>query len=720
MKRRRPRRSGKPAEVARGEPPEGSRRSAAPQGKGQGRSRPLVAEDAGCLGPLLAAVALAAVVLRTIYLGADPPLDLSWSQALFTDGARAVDGARNKIMYGEWMADRISPVVLFYPISNGLAYLIYRLSGVGLVQANLTGVLPGLATMLLAYGFMRRRGRLAGLIALGFVAFPYAYVIYSRTPLLESLQVLLLVAAFFLLLRGGPGSLVASGLIVGCAAFMVKLHALHFAAVALVFLFFAARAGHEAPARPGRSGLLFLAGLGIASVAWLAGVYSIDAAAVSKYFKSNVILAQSAEYTDIPLLTMVANRARNLFHVGSGADMFFRKLPVLTSLAAFGLISALSGFARGNKSLRPWEMLSAIWFAVLLIALSLLSYRPLRYFIPLVPGMCLLATSFVLRLLRGEPLLHPHKPKWFAAAFFIWLTSLLIHIQHDVIFEVLGLGSGGAGAASHPSLLRYDLAIVPQILIMGGIAAAVVFLSGRRLREASWRFGPAARRNLAVAAVGGFIVLNLAKFADYCADRRYSIAETAESLDRVISPGAFVVGDCATTLSLETRFRTLPSYGEIIRRRDAETFERYPITHFLIRFPTLYEYLEETYPDFRMSCVPVGKYMLCGRVATVVRYEAWAGYPASYEPTGYEEGMTLLARGDAAAALRAFRSFLDEHPESYEAMFGVAICLSVSGDLNEARAILAEGIRIAPAGALSYHVYRDLLEALQGQEGAGR
>jgi 4-amino-4-deoxy-L-arabinose transferase-like glycosyltransferase len=709
-------------------PEEGGRGTDAGQGfSGQGSprsnraGRPLIRDDAGYLGAVIVLVALAAVILRTIYLSSDPPVGLSWSQALFTDGARAIDGARNKIEYGEWMVDKVSPVLLFYPISNLLAYVVYKLGGVGLVQANLTGVLPGLVALAFAYCFMRRAGgRVAAGVVLAVFALPYVNVIYTRTPLLEPMQILLLVGAFWAVLRGGRAGYAISGFLVGLAAFMVKLHALHFAAVAVVFLLFMVGTGRESRSRAYGLGAFFFAGLAAAVLVWLLGVYSVDPAAVAEYFRSNILVTQTSDYTNASLLDIVANRIRQFLHVGSGMDMFFHEAPVLSVLAALGLLSALSGFARGNASLRNWEMLAAVWFAVLAAALSLLGYRPLRYFIPLVPAMSLLASSVIIRLLRREPLLHENKPRWFLAAFFIWLVWVLVHVQHDIIFLTLRPHLGGNLTAGQQSLARYDQAIAPQLLIMGGVSAGLLLVFGKSLRRASWTFGRAASRNLAIIAFGAVVVLNVAKFADYCAGRKYSIVETAKSLERVTSPGVFLVGDCATTLSLEAGFKTLPSYGELIRRDDREAFERYPVTHFLIRFPTLYEYLDKNYPDFKTDYSPVDRYMLCGREATVIRYEAWPGYPASYKPSDFEEAMSFLARGEVVNASGLFRSFLDEHPDSYEAMFGLAICLSMSGSIDEARSMLEEGIRIAPADALSYHVYKDLLQALLEEGGAGR
>jgi len=53
---------------------------------------------------LVTALGLGAV-FRLAYLASDPPWDFTWSQALFTDGARAIDGARSRIVFDTWILD---------------------------------------------------------------------------------------------------------------------------------------------------------------------------------------------------------------------------------------------------------------------------------------------------------------------------------------------------------------------------------------------------------------------------------------------------------------------------------------------------------------------------------------------------------------------------------------------------------------------------------------
>lgn len=714
--RRRPKRAkrsrraegkGRRAEPGESEESQGRDRSDTPD-KPHGPSS-LFGEDTRYYGLLVGLCFAAAVIFRLAYLSADPPWNFTWSQALFTDGARAIDGARDRLLFGQWIVDMRSPVVLFYPLVNLLAVVIFKVGGIGLVQANLVGALPALVTVSLAYLWVRKlQGKLAGLVMLVPMTFCYMYVVYCRVPMVESLLILMLLASFYLALKDRLG-LFLSGLLVGLAALMVKMHALHLVPVVIVYLLIQGRLGMNSPTGIGSRLLSFLGGLAVALAVWLAFVYTVNPEIVAKYFRSNILISQKGEYAGATAFQVIERRIGALIHVGSGRDAYFFNAPVLSLTAVIGLICVVSGFVRRHMSAKPWEVLAAIWFVGLVSALSFLSYRPLRYMVLLTPSLALLSTSLIIRIAAGRPLIARHKPSWFTYAFAIWLAWVLIHLQHDVIYRML---SGGA-ARSQMSLYRFHLSVWPKILIFGGIGVAVTLLFGRRIFGSRMVLRPGARRGAVVIILVGMALLNTVKFAGFASERKYSIVEGARSLDRVLSDGVFLVGDCATTMSLEADFRTLPAYGDLIRYDEREQFERYPITHFILRFPTLYEYLQKHYPGFSESIAAVRTFPLCGRDATIVRYEAWPGFAKSgYKPSDFEVAMGLLQAGQFEQASGVFEAFLAARSDSYEALVGLAICRMRSGRSDDAVALMEQALEITDRDALSYEIYGDLLSNL--------
>ncbi len=656
---------------------------------------------------LLTIAVVAGVLFRFAYLASDPPWDFTWSQALFTDGARAIDGARSKIIFDQWIVDERSPVVLFYPLINFIAFIVFKIMGVGLLQANLCGVIPSLATLVILYlGLRGLAGEPGGILAVFLLSFSYLHVVYSRVPMVESLEIFLLVACFFLLLKGLRGSFFC-GLLIGLAAMMVKMHTLHILPVAIAFKLFEERATKDRSKV--RSIVALAIGFGASLVLWYVTVYRINPPILTKYFKSNIFVAQRGEYANASFSELLTRRLGALIHIGSGKDGFFAKVPILYLLGAAGSISILSGFGTSRQQAKPWERLALIWLVGTMLALSLLSYRPLRYLTLILPSLVLVATSFMVRLAEGKPIFSASKPRWFGLGFCIWLTAVLIHFYQDLAFAFLTR----AGSRNPMWLVRTYQSIWLKILLFGFASIAIWLTSGSRLKNSKGILGIRARSIIFFGVIVGTAILGSMKFADFASTRKYSIMDGAQSLKRILGENVFLVGDCSTSLSLETNFRTLPAYGDLIRYNERNLFERYPITHFLLRFPTLYEYLSKTYSDFKDQAIPIRTFVLCGREATVVRYKEWPGTKNSdYDPTQYEIGMEKLARSDFNGALADFEEFLASHKDSYECLAAMAICYMQLGKPREALSSIEQAVEISKRDAVVYEIYGDILSSL--------
>jgi tetratricopeptide (TPR) repeat protein len=683
--------------------------------KKEAEATPAPGVDAGFWLPALAGLA-AAVMVRLVFLDADPPWDFTWSQALFTDGARALNGARSKIVFGTWIPDARSPVLLFYPVVNLFAYVVFRLGGVGLAQANLAGALPGIASIAFLFFWMKRYAtRRAALMALFALGLAYTFVVYSRTPMVEAFQILMLVLAFAALMKHTAGGLLLAGLLAGVSAFMIKMHSLHFVPVALVYLRLGYVPGRDGEASRKKLAGMLLAGFAAAAGFYLATVYPANPEIVGKYFRSNILVAQRSDYSDVSFLGALQKRLGALLHIGSGRDGFFRGIPVLAGLAYAGLLSVLSGWSGRKPASRPWERLALVWLIGLASALSLLGYRPLRYQVLMILPVALLASAFVSRLGEGRPLLAARKPPRFSLWFALWFVWVGIHVQQDVIYSVLSGGGaliGGSLTASQVSMYRYMQNAGVHLLVYGGVAAAVVLLAGKYLASARLRLPQRTSRAVFFVLLIAVAALNLGKFAGYAADRRYSIVEVGAALREILPEGVFMVGDCSTTLALETGFRSLPAYGDLIRYDEKEAFEAYPVTHFLIRFPTLFEYLNENYPDFQREARAVRRFVLCGREATVVRYEAWPGFPGTYRASPYETAAELLATGQPGGAEALLEAEISGSGGSPRMQSLLAVARSQAGDAAGAEAAIARAVELAPRDALSREIYGDILSSL--------
>jgi 4-amino-4-deoxy-L-arabinose transferase-like glycosyltransferase len=658
---------------------------------------------------------VAATIFRLVFLRADPPWQFTWSQDLFTDGARVVDGARNKILFGSWITDPRSPGAIFYPLPTLIAWAVFKALGIGLAQANLTGVLPGLGALVVAFFLGKKiEGRTGGLLMLLMLGFSYLHMIYSRVPMVEALLVLTVLAAFWLAM-GGRRHLFVAGLVVGSVSLMVKLHAIHFVPVVLLYVVLVP-AEDLGRRRRWHLAASFAAGLALAGAIWVAAIYAQHAAILDKYFTSNVVLAQKEDYQGITALRMIERRLAGIMHGAAGRDGFFAKTPDISILGLVGLLGILSRYRPRKPSIKSWELFAALWFLCLLGAFSLLSYRPLRYLALMTPSVILLATSLLLRLARGEPVFAADRPRWFVPVFGVWLAWMVLHLQQEIVFQIM---TGGRVVlvnemnAFQKSLYKYQFMVFPQLLVFGGLCLALILFFHRRIAGARLQISPRAGARIFAAALVVVVAVGTLRFTLYAADRKYSILESARSLSRVLSEGVLLAGDCSAVISLETDFKTLPSYGDLIRYKEKDLMERYPVTHFILRFPTLFEYLSANYPDFEEEAEPLRIFGLCGREATVVSYNQWPGYRrSSYRPSGYELAVSRLHADDISMAAELFQSFLSKHPDSYEALWGLTLCAFRDGREQDAKALIERALELTDRDALCFEAYADILDTL--------
>ena len=73
--------------------------------------------------------------MRLHYLSADPPLDLAYSSAVYTDPAQYISFARNLVLWGDFNPLHDFRLVFFLKSAVTLvSFLIFKIAGVGYVQ----------------------------------------------------------------------------------------------------------------------------------------------------------------------------------------------------------------------------------------------------------------------------------------------------------------------------------------------------------------------------------------------------------------------------------------------------------------------------------------------------------------------------------------------------------------------------------------------------------
>ena len=342
---------------------------------------------------LPAAILAAAVYVRLIALGADPPGWLSWSAGIYSDEGIYAEDARLWVLYGQHMQGDFHASVIA-PLWHWLLLNVFARYGISLVVLRTVSVVFGIAT-LAAFATALRvwYDTPTALIGLALLSVSAPFVMYNRLGLLESSALFWLVLGYLALgiaersrtCWPRHAALVAAGLVCGIAVVWKGTFLL--GALALAGYAFWR---HRAPGAALAIGMAVVAA--VYGVAWYAP-HRAELARASHYYLYHQYLPRS-------LPGVWANLKRGLF-TGNGDGI----APYLLR-AAFPLW-ALALFAARDRDAASRNRALLAWIAIPALAFLFSSYTPSRYYLVFWPALAALAARGALAL----PLANARRPE---------------------------------------------------------------------------------------------------------------------------------------------------------------------------------------------------------------------------------------------------------------------------------------------------------------------
>lgn len=466
--------------------------------------------------------------LRAADLRSDPPPDLSWSFAPYTDESLNTYSARNFILYGLWKTDDFLPFVI-YPLVNMLVALIFRLWGIGFVQVKLLSLLAGVLGILAVALLVREKNNpIPALLATLFYATCYPLVMYSRLGLVETLEILFLLLAGIAWLKGLKYRWLMpfAGFFATATVLLVKLSAIFIAPAMLILII------GELLTTPDRkqtlvSILYFLAGSGASLFIWYLLVYRPFHQEYIRY-----VLRHSSE-SPAGHPHNIAAYLLNTFTFG----LYSRLVPRTVWLAVIGYL-ALPWLAVSRSRLFRYLLL---WFIFGLLMLGYMNYRPPRYEIILLPCLLIAAATALGRLLQEGIVIPPTRPTITKTVLYgLWLTPLTLQAW----LYLSGFRAFSQGGNETGILI---LALVIGLLI------AFVGYGLIRLKPNGYLIKSAGLR---AALVASLLLLSLrldfGQWSHWFNNRTYDLFTYSKELDRILPQNAVVVGPWAPPLMIES------------------------------------------------------------------------------------------------------------------------------------------------------------------------
>jgi len=276
-----------------------------------------------------------------------------------------------------------------------------------------------------------------------------------------------------------------------------------------------------------------LAGIGATVCLWLVVVFLPHRADYLQYVLHHS-LASPAGHPDGLVAYLL-----NTFTVGFWTGL----MPRLSWVALIGFVT-LPVMAVGR---RPALHYLGLWFALALLMLGYMNYRPDRYELVLLPAL-IAGFAVVLARIVETGVLIPRlrmtvvKAGLYALWLWILVTQLAFHTK------------GFWGALSHQS----DTALLLTTLAIAAAASALGYAVVRITRNGLGIRPLAARAVIAVALLVLAVRLDLAQYSRWYGARTHAMVKSAVDLDSALPADAVLVGNWAPALLVGSRHRAVP------------------------------------------------------------------------------------------------------------------------------------------------------------------
>lgn len=539
--------------------------------------------------------------LRLVHIEADPPADLSWSGGLFFDEGALAHNARNKVLFGEWEMDEWNDFY-YSPILTYIKWAVFSLFGVGLAQLRIVPVVFSWLTLWILYLTLRitlkRSVAILGIFLLGF---NYIYLMYNRIGLTETPFAFFAALTLYFWQRGlHERSLRYAGgcmFFAGVSCFTVHIfktifYFLPVPIVALILLWLIA--GERAERRR----LLrlfgyFLAGMVVTMAIWIA----------TFYYPNYDAIHQAGTYVKI---LSIPHSVSSFFENVVRTPFFsiFLQTPVILILALGYLLHLIYLLFHHRTKLQPLDVFVSLWFLAHLFFFLGYSYRPTRYYVPIIPSMAVLAALGIMRILQLQDLKFTDKISfWFWAIFWllggiVW-TYILIPLMHQY---------GAVAYITVPRLNLYSNLLAGAILSLAITVVMAWWI--RQHRGGRWHTPSRFLQGVAFIAILFAVIMNSIHYYRWASSPQYVVRNTSRELGTMLDD-AFIAGLETPTLCLENTHRPLYVWENFTNYEN--TLERFKLTHlFLAEFNDAVGYYRRKFPELMKRAILLKTYWIKG------------------------------------------------------------------------------------------------------------
>lgn len=657
-------------------------------------------------------------ILRVLFLSADPPPALSWSQGIYTDGAVVLHDARNLALYDNWIVDYCEDLALF-PLSNALGALTFKAFGVSRATAGFPNTLFGIAAILMfALGLARRTSRRDALFWTILASLNYYLIMFHRIPIAEPAMVFLMATAFYFYCGSWENarSLVLAGAFAFAAPLFGKAHSIYFPAVMFAAFFLATNGAERS-----RGVRLYLIG-GLATVAlWAATIFRTHGSYIIDH-----VLHESIEKHSGGPGGAIREFLQNMIAMGSYTNLFDWQ-PVLVLLAVIGIAMTAARItgakaktgARG-RAVDPITLLLLIWIITGWLFFAAVKLPAPRYLVAIAFPFLYFALRPVLHLLNGESI------RWEVprGAGRIVLGAIVFFLLYQPMISwglpiVRFLRESGWGKGIYDFFIRTNA--YRELVVFSLAATAVLFVILAALFQVvgfhriQIKTTAARGKIIAFLLIGLSFVWNFGNYTYWAGFRTHYLRDASHDLAEWIGPGARIMGSFAPTIGIDNEIPVFPYFGGL---GDEDIFAKYGITHVVIASQGDHAFIKDNYPDVFEGLHKVVAYPLLSRYTSVMAIHRLPHRTSSgaviheYEPTTFESAVATATEGNWTGALDNLNEFAKAAPGHADAYYLAGFMYNQLGEDDQAERAYLRAISLRPERPRYYEMLGKLYQSM--------
>jgi len=514
-------------------------------------------------------ILLFSIGLRINAPTADLPSHITFSGSILTDEGNQCHNSRSKALYGEWFPDDWR-ITNYNPILPYIKYGIFKLLGVGLFQLRLVNTIFAFFSLLFFFltlkSYFRHNYKFAllGTLLLGI---NFLYLMYNKIGTFETSITFWVILTLYFLEKYRRGRKGVFLLLAGASTFMavifksIMIYILPLPFAACILGHFFGPGEKKIPLKKIAQHIFFiLVGVLILFIPWYLFHYLPN---------KEWIISAPGQYMGNLMFPRGLDIAFHNFLTFPWKDQFY-KIPIVW-LSAILYIPLFFRRLLGKK-LSLTETGYTLFFFAHTAVFLVMSYRPTRYFIPVIPAMVFMTIVLFERWYTGSQEEIPsHGPVGKSVLFIVdtlWLSMA-------AYFCLIPLYSRYIKTIPLPRLSVYYF-IASALLVSSGYFIAHIY------RKFVWK-----RLNFKSILVPLIILMatlclyiNMKYYWNWNAEKTYTVRDISRELGEKLE-NAYIGGMTSTVAVLENRHKALWLYPNFVNW-DKHTFEKYPLTHALL------------------------------------------------------------------------------------------------------------------------------------------